>query len=87
MAKALTVVKSTEPRETSMERRVREAMAHPGWQRGIIRARQQFHDDDRRSALRSAALGYDHEALALHAQADQHLAALDEACKAIGRAS
>lgn len=57
----------------------------PGWLRGIIRARQQFRDDDRRAALRSAALGYEYEALSLHLQADQHETAMDAACIELAR--
>lgn len=56
-----------------------------GWLRGIIRARQQFRDDDRKAALTSAALGYELEAWTLHTQADQHETAMLAACRELGR--
>ena len=85
--KALALVDGKQARPLTMKQRIEEAMESGGWQRGIIRARRQFADDDRRSALHSAALGYDHEAQQLHLMADQHEQAMDEACRKLGRVS
>lgn len=82
--KALAIVRP--PSIDSLRRRAKEAMTHRGWQLGVIRARLQFHDDDRRAACAAAGEGRDHAALALHQQADQHLAALEGACKALANA-
>lgn len=79
---ALAVVR--QPRIDALKRRTEAAMRQRGWKVGIIRARLQFHDDDRRAACVAAAEGHEHAALALHQQADQHLAALEKACKEIG---
>lgn len=79
MMKALTVVQP--PRIDALRRRAERAMQHRGWHLGIIRARLQFHDDDRRAACIAAGEGREHAALALHQQADQHLAALERACR------
>ncbi len=82
--KALAIVRT--PRIDALDRRAKKAMECSGWQIGIIRARLQFHDDDRRAALRAAGEGQEHAALALHHQADQHLAALENACKVLAGA-
>lgn len=82
--KALCVVQT--PRIDALARRAKKAMTYRGWQIGIIRARLQFHDDDRRAALCAAGEGREHAALALHYQADQHLAALEDACKVLAGA-
>lgn len=82
--KALAIVR--QPAIDSLRRRAERAMTHRGWQVGIIRARLQFHDDDRRAACSAAGEGHEHAALALHQQADQHLAALEAACRALADA-